>query len=110
MIISGGRAIAQGPLDSILETPESAYAVRLRGETSNTLKTLKAEPWVRSVDARRRGDVEQWLVRVTDSPAAADRLVPTLLADDACDVLEFHLSDRRLEDAYLGLVGIDDDD
>ncbi|MFV9672820.1 MAG: ABC transporter ATP-binding protein [Acidimicrobiia bacterium] len=110
VMISGGRTIAQGPLDAILEASEPDYAVRLRGETNGTLKTLKAEPWVRSVDTRRQGDVEQWVVRVTDSAAAADRLVPTLLADDACDVLEFHLSDRRLEDAYLELVGIDDDD
>jgi ABC-2 type transport system ATP-binding protein len=108
VMINDGRAIAQGPLDSILETPESDYAVRLRGETEGTLARLMAEPWVQNVDARRRGEVEQWTVRVSDSAAAADRLVPTLLAQDECSILEFHLSDRRLEDAYLEIVGDDD--
>ncbi len=110
VMINDGRAIAQGPLDSILEASDSDYIVRLRGETAGTFARLMAEPWVRNVDAHRRGEVEQWHVRVTDSKAAADRLVATLLADDGCDILEFHPSDRRLEDAYLEIVGADDGD
>jgi ABC-2 type transport system ATP-binding protein len=110
VMINNGRAIAAGPLDSILEASSSDYSVRLRGATELTLARLTAEPWVQNVDAQRRGEVEQWKVRVTDGAAAADRLVPTLLADDGCDVLEFHLSDRRLEDAYLEIVGADDGD
>ncbi|MEA3510672.1 MAG: ABC transporter ATP-binding protein [Actinomycetota bacterium] len=110
VMISDGRAIAAGPLESILETSDSDYFVRLRGQTEGTFARLMAEPWVVNVDASRRGEVEQWKVRVTDSATAADRLVPTLLADDGCDVLEFHLSDRRLEDAYLEIVGADDGD
>ncbi|GMQ94165.1 MAG: gliding motility-associated ABC transporter ATP-binding subunit GldA [Acidimicrobiia bacterium] len=110
VIINNGRAIAAGPLESILETSDSEYTVRLRGATEGTFARLTAEPWVQSVDAQRRREVEQWRVRVTDGAAAADRIVPTLLADDGCDILEFHLSDRRLEDAYLEIVGADDGD
>jgi len=110
VIISGGHAVAAGPLDSILESSTVDYSVRLRGATERTRATLMAEPWVQNVDTRRRGEAEQWQVRVTDGAAAADRLVPTLLADDGCDILEFHLSDRRLEDAYLEIVGADDGD
>ena len=110
VMINKGRAIAAGPLDSILEVADSEYSVRLRGATEDTLARLTAESWVQNVDAYRRGEVDQWKVRVTDTAAAADRLVPTLLADDGCDVLEFHLSDRRLEDAYLEIVGADDGD
>ncbi len=110
VMINNGRAVAAGPLDSILEASNSDYFVRLRGETKGTLARLTAESWVQNVDARRRGEVEQWNVRVTDSAVAADRLVPALLADDGCDILEFHLSDHRLEDAYLEIVGADDGD
>ena len=110
VMINDGRAIAQGPLESILDVSGSDYFVRLRGETEDTLRRLRAETWVRDVDIYRRGDVEQWKVWVGDGAAAEDRLVPTLLADGGCDILEFHLSDRRLEDAYLEIVGADGGD
>ncbi|NOY56285.1 MAG: ABC transporter ATP-binding protein [Actinobacteria bacterium] len=108
VMINAGRAVAQGPLDSILQGSDTDYTVRLRGETEEALARLTAEPWVEAVNARHLGEIEQWRVRVSDEAAAADRLVPTLLADDHCDVIEFHLSDRRLEDAYLEIVGADD--
>ena len=110
VIINDGHAVAAGPLDSILKASTVDYSVRLRGATERTLARLMAEPWVRNVDARRRGEAEQWEVRVADGAAAADRLVPTLLADDGCDVLEIRLSGHRLEDAYLEFVGVDDGD
>ncbi len=69
---------------------------------------MSAEPWVIAVDTQDKGEFEQWRVRVSDEATATDRLVPTLLLDDRCDVIEFHLSDRHLEDAYLEIVGADD--
>jgi len=108
VMINGGRVIAQGPLDSILQASNSDYMVRLRGETEGTRARLTAESWVESVEASHLGEIEQWRVSVSDEAAAADRLVPTLLTNDRCDVIEFHLSDRRLEDAYLKIVGADD--
>jgi hypothetical protein len=66
---------------------------------------LTAQPWVEAIDADRMGDLEQWNVRVSDEDVAASRLVPMLLADKHCDIVEFHLSDRHLEDAYLEIVG-----
>ncbi len=110
VMINSGRAVAQGPLDSILQTSDVDYTVRLRGETAGTLAALSAEPWVEAVDTSRRGEIDQWRVRVNDEATAADRLVPSLLADDRCDIIEFHLSDRHLEDAYLAIVGADDGD
>ncbi len=110
VIINDGRAVAAGPLESILEASEAEYTVRLRGETEQVLARLTSQPWVDSVAASRQGEVEHWRVRVRDPAAAGERLVPTLLADDGCDILEFHPSDRRLEDAYLEIVGADDGD
>ncbi|MEA3509812.1 MAG: ABC transporter ATP-binding protein [Actinomycetota bacterium] len=109
VMISRGQAVAQGSLEEILTVSESDYAVRLRGETSGIRDRLTAEPWVGGIDIRRSSEIEDWRIRLTDE-SAADRLVPLLASDDACDVIEFHLSDRRLEDAYLELVGADDGD
>jgi len=109
VMINAGRVVAQGPLNSILQGSDSDYMVRLRGETNNILARLAAEPWVKAVEASHLGEVEQWRVSVSDEAAAANRLVPTLLlTDDRCDIVEFHLSDRRLEDAYLDIVAADD--
>ena len=110
VMINAGRTIAQGPLDAILEASDMDYTVRLRGDTVATLTRLKDEPCVLHVDTTRHRGIEQWKIRVDGGDDAADRLVPILVADDQCDVLEFHLSDRRLEDAYLEIVGADDGD
>ncbi len=105
VMISAGQAVAQGPLESIVQASEASYMVELRGETARTLAMLSEQPWVESVHTDQRGDVEQWSIRVSDETVAAERLVPVLLADERCDVVEFHLSDRHLEDAYLEIVG-----
>jgi hypothetical protein len=44
-------------------------------------------------------------VRVSDDAAAREHLLPLLVSDEACDVVEFHPSERTLEDAYLDIVG-----
>lgn len=108
VMINAGRVVAQGPLDSILEVSNSEYTLHLRGETTETLARVRAEPWVKAVETQHMGEFEQWRVRVSDEATAVNRLVPTLLADDRCDIIEFHLSDRRLEDAYLEIMGADD--
>jgi len=108
VMINAGRAIAQGPLDTILEASAAAYTVRLRGETAGALARLTAEPWVSAVETSHTDETDRWQVRVSDEATAAANLVPILLADDRCDVIEFHLSDRHLEDAYLEIVGADD--
>jgi ABC-2 type transport system ATP-binding protein len=110
VMISKGRAVAQGTLGSILESPDSGYTVHFRGPGENARVRLSAEPWVQGIDALREGEMEKWQVRVSDPAAAADRLVPTLLLDDGIDVVEFHRGDRHLEDAYMEIVGADDGD
>ncbi|MEA2022774.1 MAG: ABC transporter ATP-binding protein [Actinomycetota bacterium] len=109
VMISRGRAVAHGSLDDILTVSEADYTVRLRGDTAGIHDRLIAEPWVGEIDIRRRTETEDWRIRLTDD-SVADRLAPLLASDDDCDVIEFHLSDRRLEDAYLELVGADDGD
>jgi ABC-2 type transport system ATP-binding protein len=110
VMINAGRAVAHGALDSILAVSESNYTVHLRGDTRETLDRVSAEPWVIAVETEDKGEFEQWRVRVSDEATATDRLVPTLLLDSRCDIIEFHLSDRRLEEAYLEVMGADNGD
>jgi ABC-2 type transport system ATP-binding protein len=109
VMISRGAVVAQGDIGEILTVPESDYAVRLRGDTKALHDRLVDEPWVESINTRRHGDIEAWTVRLSDG-SAVERLVPALVDGEQHDIVEFHLSDQRLEDAYLALVGADDDD
>lgn len=109
VMISRGAVVAQGNIDEILTVSESDYAVRLRGDTEGLHGRLLDEPWVERIETRRRGDIEDWVVRLSDG-SAVERLAPALVESEGHDVVEFHLSDRGLEEAYLALVGADDGD
>ncbi len=82
--------------------------MRIAGRTESARERIEAEPWVTAITARLRGDQELWTVDVTDDRAAEQQLLSLLLADDGCDVTEFHRAERTLEDAYLEIVGADD--
>ncbi len=109
IMISRGVVVAQGDIDEILTVPDTDYAVRLRGDAEALHSRLEYEPWVKSIDVRRHGDIEDWIVRLSDG-SAVERLAPALVDGEGLDIIEFHLSDRRLEDAYLSLVGVDNGD
>ena len=103
-VVGGGRMLAQGSIGDILGTPTGTYTAMLRGEPDGLRRRVGSEPWVASIDTARRGELEEWTVRLSDV-SAADRLLPLLAGQKGCDVVEFHLSDRSLEDAYLEIVG-----
>ena len=69
------------------------------------IERVSEEPWVAEIVNRPRGSSQLWTVRVTDHGAAQEQLLPLLVGSDACDVVEFHPSERTLEDAYLDIVG-----
>jgi len=103
-VVGGGRMLAQGSIGEILGTPIRTYTAILRGKPDGLRKRIGAEPWVANVDTAQRGELEEWTVRLADATAAG-RLLPLLANQKGCDVVEFHLSDRSLEDAYLEIVG-----
>ena len=103
-VVGGGRMLAQGSVGEILGTPIGTYTAMLRGKPDGLRERMGAEPWVASVDTAKRGELEEWTVRLADE-SAAHRLLPLLAGQQGCDVVEFHLSDRSLEDAYLEIVG-----
>lgn len=109
VMVNHGKVVAQGPLPSILEATGKDYVVGLRGDTAALRARLSAEPWVSGLVANERGSAEEWRIQVSDPVAAARQLVPALTSGNGYSVLEFHLSDRRLEDAYLDLIGAGND-
>ena len=109
VMISRGAVVAQGDIDKILTVSDTDYAVRLRGDTKALHARLVDEPWVESITTRRNGEIEDWVVRLSDG-SLVERLAPALVDGDGHDIIEFHLSDGRLEDAYLELVGADHGD
>jgi ABC-2 type transport system ATP-binding protein len=103
-VLAGGRAIAQGTLNSILEAPGAAYTVRLRGGTDEVRRLLEQQAWVLGIESRVRGDHEAWEVQLSDERAGAP-LLDALVRDQSIEVIEFHTTDPSLELAYLDLVG-----
>ena len=104
-ILTEGRVVAHGRIDELLATPMSAWTVRLNGDTDAAYRRVSDEPWVAEIVNRPRGSSQLWTVRVTDDEAAEDQLLPLLVESDECDVVEYHPSERTLEDAYLDIVG-----
>ncbi|MDH5372786.1 MAG: ABC transporter ATP-binding protein [Acidimicrobiia bacterium] len=109
VMINHGSVVAHGPLSSILEAKGMDYVVGLRGDTSDLHTRVTAQPWVSGLISRNRGSVEEWRIQVSDVEAAARDLMSILVAGTGHSVIEFHTSDRRLEDAYLELVGAGND-
>ncbi len=109
VIISNGRVVSQGPIDDLLAFEHSMWTVRVHGQADAARDRLAGEPWVAAIDSRRRGDSDIWTVHVTDDDAARDRMASVLVTERECDVVELHPSDRTLEDAYLSIVGHDDE-
>ena len=107
-IVAGGRKLATGPLEDILAAPTASYLVRLRGEPNGLRERLMALPWVKAVTAIEREGLHEWTVDVGDG--GAGRLLAAVTSQPGFDVVEFHAGDRRLEDAYLEIVGADDGD
>jgi ABC-2 type transport system ATP-binding protein len=104
-ILADGELIAHGPVEELLARPTSAWTVRIDGPPDGARSRLAAESWVTDIRTHARGDQHLWTVEVNDEAAAAERMLPLLVAEEAIDVVEFHPSERTLEDAYLDIVG-----
>lgn len=104
-ILTEGRVVAQGPIEQLLQSAGTSWTVRFNGQTAAAENELAAEPWVTEIVAHQRGEQELWTVRVNDDAAADERMLPLLVGHAECDIVEFHPSDKTLEDAYLAIVG-----
>jgi ABC-2 type transport system ATP-binding protein len=108
-ILAHGAVVASGPIHQLLDTPTSAWTIRMNGATEDARTSLAAEPWVSGIRTHTRGEQQVWTVEATDDETARTRMLPLLVARDELDVVEFHPSERTLEDAYLDIVGANGD-
>lgn len=109
VMLSKGVVVAQGTIEDILTASVLDYSARLKGDTTDLRSRMSLQPWIDSVDIDARDDREVWSIHLRDE-AAGHKLVPLLVSDESSTVVEFHASDRRLEDSYLELVGVHDSD
>jgi ABC-2 type transport system ATP-binding protein len=107
-IISKGRIVADGPISELLTSDDSSWTIRTSGPSEATQARLAAEPWVTDLDISRRRETDVWRVRLA-AGAPGEQLLPVILADPELAVAEFHPSDHTLEDAYLAIVGHDNE-
>jgi len=107
-MISHGRIVADGPLAELLTSDDSSWTIRTSGPSDAARGRLGSEPWVTDLHVRKQRESDVWTVRLA-ADAPADRLLPVLLEDRSIDVSEFHPSDHTLEDAYLSIVGHDNE-
>ncbi len=98
-VIDRGRLRYQGPISELLARTSSAYSLHVRGETDRLLAALEEQPWTRSVERQSAGRVRL----VTDDAAAAERLVPRLVADQELSLVSFNPA-TDLETAFLELT------
>jgi ABC-2 type transport system ATP-binding protein len=98
-VIDAGRLRFQGPLAELLAATSTAYALHVRGDSSDLVRRLADRPWVVDVAEGAPGRV-----RLTVSDAAlAEREVPGLLAAHQLSLVSFYPA-TDLESAFLELT------
>jgi ABC-2 type transport system ATP-binding protein len=109
-ILDRGRLVAEAPIDDLLSRfapptyrieAEPGQAARLEALAGG----LKRQPWVTDI----RADGDQLRVLVVDNDRAAVALLP-LVAAVGLRVITFERERPTLEDAFLRLVGHDEED
>ena len=109
-ILDRGRLVAEAPIDDLLSRfapptyrieAEPGQAARLEALAGG----LKRQPWVTDTQA----DGDQLRVSVADNDRAAAELLP-LVAAVGLRVITFERERPTLEDAFLRLVGHDEED
>jgi len=98
-VIDRGRLRYQGPISELLARTSSAYSLQVRGETDRLVAALEQQPWTRSVERQSAGRVRL----VTDDAAAAERVVPRLVAEQDLSLISFNPA-TDLETAFLELT------
>ncbi len=98
-VIDHGRLRYQGPISELLARTSSAYSLHVRGETDRLVAALEQQPWARNVERQSAGRLRL----VTDDAAAAERVVPRLIAEQQLALVSFNPA-TDLETAFLELT------
>ena len=98
-VIDRGRLRFQGPLEDLLARTASAYALHVRGPSSEFVRLLMTQPWVDTVDELAPGRLRL----VTSDAGRTEHSIPRLVADHDLALVAFHPA-TDLETAFLELT------
>lgn len=103
VILHDGEKVADAATTQLLDGGFT-YQLTIRGDTTTTIGTLRAQPWVSDVVVVAGDKGEQMTVTVTDQETADTRLLRTILASETVTVTDFGRTHHSLEDVFLQLV------
>jgi ABC-2 type transport system ATP-binding protein len=107
VVIDRGEVVEQGPMARYLSRG-AAYSVSMVGDgAAATMETLANEPWVTNVLPIRDGE---WEIYSNDKSAAEQHVLQSLVTSNGSRVVSLRPMQRSLEDLYVDLVGVNDDD
>ncbi len=107
VVLDHGKIIDQGPMSRFLGGSSVAYVVSLDGDGAGVIDRLGHEPWVTAIRPIGTG---RWEVEAVDRAAAERGLLRTLAGGNTTRVTELRPTQRNLEDIYLDLVEVGDDE
>lgn len=103
-ILSDGRILAHGSVESILSRPESIiYHVGLYGDTQVVGKHIRDIAWVNHLQESVVGDRTDWMIWLNDGDDAPTHLLRAVLADRNLKIEHFNQVRPRL-DHFLNQV------
>ncbi len=98
-VIDHGRLRFQGPLTDLLARTSSVYALQVRPPAAGLVEALADQPWVEDAAEQAPGRIRL----VVSDATAAERGVPTLLAEAGTHLVAFNPA-TDLETAFLELT------
>jgi len=107
VVLDHGEVVDQGPMSRFLGGSSAAYAVALDGDGAGVIDRLGSEPWV---TATRPVGAGRWEVETADRDVAEHGLLRTLAGGNGIRVTELRPLQRNLEDIYLDLVEVGNDE
>lgn len=104
VILNKGALVAQGPIEELLAGSQGVvYIIHVKGHVEETLKRVRAEPWVSDIKTNQYEAESIWQVSVSD-PEAAETSLLKLLVNDPVVVTEFRRKQYNLEDVFMQVV------
>ena len=107
VVVDHGSVVEQGPMNRFLGGSSATYAISLDGDGASIVDLIGAQSWV--TGTRPIGG-NGWEIETVDRASAEHRLLRALTEGNGTRVTEFRPVRRNLEDIYLDLVEVGDDD
>jgi ABC-2 type transport system ATP-binding protein len=104
-ILNHGRLVAQAPIDELLDGGKGAvYTITMKGDPQAAQARITGQSWVENIDVSSTNGQISWQVNVTDEETAEERLLPLMIGDEHCQVIEFGQKKYELEEVFMNIV------